>query len=145
LTAKEPRALDRNPPSLPARGEGRWGKKEARLNPPESNLDQTRSEEEVALVSFAFCPAVSAEAHLLGIVSAEFVAKELPVWSAPRLQLSVHDWQTFPAKRAASCCIRVSEAFIHLLSLTPDQKRYPRRSVAYQSPSPLTVAKTTHI
>jgi hypothetical protein len=108
-----------------------------------SNLDQTESEEKVALVSFAFCPAVSAKAHLLGVVGAEFIAKELTIRRAPRLHLSVHDRQTFPAKRAARC--RVVEAFIHLSSLTPDQKRYPRRSVAYQSLSPLTVAKTTHI
>jgi len=88
---------------------------------------------------------MSAEAHLFGIVGAEFVAKELTAWRAPRLQLSVHDRQTFSAKRAASRCVGVIEAFGHLLSLTPDQKRYPRRSVAYQSLSPLTVAKTTQI
>jgi len=49
------------------------------------------SEEKVALVGFPFCPAVSAETHLFGIVGAEFVAKELTVWRTPRLQLSVHD------------------------------------------------------
>jgi hypothetical protein len=96
-------------------------------------------------VSFPFCPAVAAEAHLFGIICAEFIAKELTIRSAPRLQLSVDGWQIFSAKRATSRYARIIEAFVHLLSLTPDQKRYPRRSVAYQSLSPLTVAKTTHI
>jgi hypothetical protein len=77
-------------------------------------------------VGFTLCPAVSTEAHLLGIVGAEFVAKELTVWSAPRLQLSVHDRQTFSAKRATCRCVGPIEAFVHLLSLTPDQKRFPR-------------------
>jgi len=103
-----------------------------------------QSEEKVALVGFPFCPPVSAEANLFGIVGAEFVAKELTVWSTPRLQLSVHDRQTFSAKRAAGRCV-VIEAFVHLLSLTPDQKRNPRWLVAYQSLSLLTVAKMTHI
>jgi len=103
-----------------------------------------QSEEKVALVGFPFCPPVSAEANLFGIVGAEFVAKELTVWSTPRLQLSVHDRQTFSAKRATGCCVLI-EAFVHLLSLTPDQKRNPRWLVAYQSLSPLTVAKMTHI
>jgi hypothetical protein len=104
-----------------------------------------QSEEKVALVGFPFCPSMSAEAHLFGIVGAEFVAKELTVWSTPRLQLSVHDRQTFSAKRAAGRCVGLIEAFVHLLSLTPDQKRNPRWLVAYQSPSLLTVAKMTHI
>jgi hypothetical protein len=77
-------------------------------------------------VSFPFCPAVSAETHLLGIVGAEFIAKELTVGSAPRLQLSIYDRQTFSAKRAASRCAGITEASVHLLSLTPDQKRHPR-------------------
>jgi hypothetical protein len=88
---------------------------------------------------------VAAKAHLLGIVGAEFVAKELTVWRTPRLQLSVHDRQTFSAKRAAGGCVGLIEAFVHLLSLTPDQKRNPRWLVAYQSLSLLTVAKMTHI
>jgi hypothetical protein len=50
-----------------------------------------RSEEKVALVGLAIRSAVSPEAHLLGIVSAEFVAKELAVWSTPRLQLAIHN------------------------------------------------------
>jgi len=50
------------------------------------------SEEEVPLVRFALGPAMSAEAHLFGIVGAEFVTEELPIWSTPRLWLSVHDW-----------------------------------------------------
>jgi hypothetical protein len=104
-----------------------------------------QSEEKVALVGFPFCPPVSAEANLFGIVGAEFVAKELTVWSTPRLQLSVHNRQTFSAKRAACGCVRLIEAFAHLLSLTPDQKRNPRWLVAYQSLSLLTVAKMTHI
>jgi hypothetical protein len=104
-----------------------------------------QSEEKVALMGFPFGPSVSAEAHLFGIVGAEFVAKELTVWSTPRLQLSVHDRQTFSAKRAASRCVGLIEAFAHLLSLTPDQKRDPRWLVAYQSLSPLIVAKMTHI
>jgi hypothetical protein len=104
-----------------------------------------RSEEKVALVGFPFCPSVPAEAHLFGIVGAEFVAKELTVWSTPRLQLPVYDRQTFSAKRAARRCVGLIEAFVHLLSLTPDQKRNPRWLVAYQSLSLLTVAKMTHI
>jgi hypothetical protein len=56
-----------------------------------SGWDYTASEEEVPLVSFAFRPAVSSEAHLFGIVGAEFVTKELPVWRTPRLRLSVND------------------------------------------------------
>jgi hypothetical protein len=88
---------------------------------------------------------VPAEAHLFGIVGAEFVAKELTVWSTPRLQLSVHDRQTFSAKRAAGRRVGLIEAFVHLWSLTPDQKRNPRWLVAYQSLSLLTVAKMTHI
>jgi hypothetical protein len=92
-----------------------------------------------------FCSAVAAEAYLLGIVGAEFVAKELAVWRTPRLQLSIYDRQTFSAKRAAGRCVGLIEAFAHLLSLTPDQKRDPRWLVAYQSLSPLTVAKMTHI
>ena len=58
------------------------------LNP---SRDKPASEEEVPFVSFAFRPTVSAEAHLLGIVGAEFIAIELPVWRTPRLQLSVHN------------------------------------------------------
>jgi hypothetical protein len=50
-----------------------------------------QSEEKVPLVGFAIRSAVSPEARFLGIVSAEFVTKELAVWSAPRLQLAVHD------------------------------------------------------
>jgi hypothetical protein len=50
-----------------------------------------QSEEKVPLMGFAICSAVSPEARFLGIVSAEFVTKELAVWSAPRLQLAVHD------------------------------------------------------
>jgi hypothetical protein len=88
---------------------------------------------------------VAAKAHLFGIVGAEFVAKELTVWCTPRLQLSVHDRQTFSAKRAAGRWVGLIEAFVHLLSLTPDQKRNPRWLVAYQSLSLLTVAKMTHI
>jgi hypothetical protein len=76
-------------------------------------------------VGFPFCPSVSAEAHLFGIVGAEFVAKELTIWSTPRLQLSVHDRQTFSAKRAAGRCVGLIEAFVHLLSLTPDQNAIP--------------------
>jgi hypothetical protein len=51
----------------------------------------TASEEEVPLVSFAFCSAVSSEAHFFGIVGAEFVTKELPAWGTPWLQLSIND------------------------------------------------------
>jgi hypothetical protein len=50
----------------------------------------TASEEEIPFVSFAFRSAVSSEAHLFGIVGAEFVTKELPVWGTPWLQLSVN-------------------------------------------------------
>ena len=53
--------------------------------------DWATSEEEVPLVGFAFRSAVSSEAHLFGIVGAEFVTKELPVWRTPWLQLSVND------------------------------------------------------
>jgi len=35
--------------------------------------------------------AVSAEAHVLGIVGAEFVTKELAAWGTPWLQLAVYD------------------------------------------------------
>jgi hypothetical protein len=125
----------------PARGKGGLGK-QARPNP---RRIKPQSEEKVALVGFPFCPPVAAKAHLLGIVGAEFVAKELTVWCTPRLQLSVHDRQTFSAKRAAGGCVGLIEAFVHLLSLTPDQKRNPRWLVAYQSLSLLTVAKMTHI
>ena len=76
---------------------------------------------------------MSTEAYLLGIVGAEFVAKELTVWSTPGLQLSVHDRQTFSAERATSRCVGVIEAFVHLLSLTPIKNAIPVRSVAYQS------------
>jgi hypothetical protein len=68
---------------------------------------------------------VAAEAHLFGIVGAEFIAKELTVWRTPWLQLSIYDRQTFSAERAAGRCVGLIEAFAHLLSLTPDQKRNP--------------------
>jgi hypothetical protein len=134
----------------PASGERGSGGKQARPDPrrgsnPNQKKIKPQSEEKVTLVSLPFCPAVSTEAHLLGIVGAEFVAKELTVWSTPRLQLSVHDRQAFSAKRATSCCVGPIEAFVHLLSLTPDQNAIPGGSVAYQSLSPPTVAKMTHI
>ncbi|HKD27294.1 MAG TPA: hypothetical protein VKC66_15515 [Xanthobacteraceae bacterium] len=95
-------------------------------------------------MGFPFRPAVSSEAHFFGIVGAEFVAKELTVRSTPRLQLSVYDRQALCAKRATSRNISLIEAFAHLLSLTPDKKRDPGCSVAYQSLSTLVVAKMTH-
>jgi hypothetical protein len=88
---------------------------------------------------------VSSKAHLLGIIGAEFIAKELAVGSTPRLQLSVYDWQTLRAKRAASRCVGLIEAFAHLLSLPPIQNAIPTPSVAYQSLSLGAVAKMTHI
>jgi hypothetical protein len=48
------------------------------------------SEEEVPLVGFTFRSTVPSEAYLLGIISAELVAKKLPIWSTPRLRLSIH-------------------------------------------------------
>jgi len=87
-------------PSFPRkRGKEVWESRRGLIR----GRDQPQSEEKVALVGFPFCPSVSAEAHLFGIVGAEFVAEELTVWSTPRLQLSVHDRQTFSAKRAARC------------------------------------------
>jgi hypothetical protein len=62
-----------------------------KLNKLSSGWDWAASEEEVPLVGFAFRSAVSSEAHLFGIVGAEFVTKELPVWRTPRLRLSVND------------------------------------------------------
>ena len=62
-----------------------------KLNKLSSGWDWATSEEEVPLVGFAFRSAVSSEAHLFGIVGAEFVTKELPVWRTPWLQLSVND------------------------------------------------------
>ena len=72
-----------------------------------------QSEEKVPLVGFAICSAVSPEAHFLGIVSAEFVTKGLTVWSAPRLQLAVHDRQLLAAKRAASRCVGILSGCVH--------------------------------
>jgi hypothetical protein len=84
------------------------------------------SEEEVALVGFSFCPTVSSEAHFLGIVGTELVTKELTIWSTPRLELSVHDRQTFSTKSATRRRVGSLEAFGHMLSLTfPHQKRRP--------------------
>jgi hypothetical protein len=42
-------------------------------------------------MSLAIRSAVSAEVHVLGIVGAEFVAKELAAWGTPWLQLAVYD------------------------------------------------------
>lgn len=96
------------------------------------------SEEEVPLVSFAFRPAMSAEAHLLGIVGAEFVTVELPVWRTPRLQLSIHSRKLLPAKFAACRRIGIFKVFAHLLPPAFARHRY-------QSRLPTTVVKMTHI
>jgi hypothetical protein len=87
------------------------------------------SEEKVAFVGFPFRPAVPAEADLLGVVSAEFIAEKLAVCRTPRLHLAVHDRQMFSAKRTAgprlfpgglpSGGVYPGEAFAHLSSLTP--------------------------
>jgi hypothetical protein len=77
------------------------------------------SEEKVALVGFPFRPAVPPEAHFLGIVGAEFIAKKLPVWCTPRLQLPIYDRQMFSAKSAAGRSVLFTEDFPHLSFLTP--------------------------
>jgi hypothetical protein len=93
--------------------------------------DQTSSEEEVALVGFAFRPPMSAEAHFFGVVSTELVTKELTVWSTPRLRLSVHDWQALTTERATRGRVGTLQAFTHLLSPDfPEKKRRPRRLVS---------------
>jgi len=66
-------------------------------------------------MGFALRPAVSSEAHLLRIIGAEFITIELPVWGAPRLQLSVYNRQTLPAKFTACSRVRVLNRFVHLV------------------------------
>jgi hypothetical protein len=61
-----------------------------------------------------------AEANLLGIVGTEFIAEKLTVCRTPRLHLAVDDRQTLSAESTASRGV-FSEAFTHLVSLTPDQ------------------------
>jgi hypothetical protein len=90
------------------------------------------SEEKVAFVGFPFRPAMPAEANLLGIVSAEFVAEKLAVCCPPRLHLAVHDGQVLSAKctagrrvlpgRVFSRGVFPGETFTHLMSLTPFEK-----------------------
>ena len=63
---------------------------------------------------------MAAKAHLFGIVGAEFVAKELTVWCTPRLQLSVHDRQTFSAKRAAGRWVVVALVVVGSLLIMAD-------------------------
>jgi hypothetical protein len=53
-------------------------------------FERSGSEEKVALMGFAPCPAMPAEAYFLGIVSAEFIAEILAVCRAPRLYLAIH-------------------------------------------------------
>jgi hypothetical protein len=77
------------------------------------------SEEKVALVGFPFRPAVSSEAHFLGIVGAEFIAEKLPIGRPPRLQFAIHDRQMFSAKSAAGHSVLFTEDFFHPSSLTP--------------------------
>jgi hypothetical protein len=76
-------------------------------------------------VGFPFRPAVPAEAHLLGIVSAEFVAEKLAVRRTPWLQFAVYNRQMFPAECTAGRqglpgVFAGGEAFTHLLSLDPE-------------------------
>jgi len=66
-------------------------------------------------MGFALRPAVSSEAHLLRIIGAEFITIELPVWGAPRLQLSVYNRQTLPAKFTACRRVCVLNRFVHLV------------------------------
>ena len=86
------------------------------------------SEEKVALVRFPLRPAVPPEAHFLGIVSAEFIAKKLTVGCTPGLQFPIHDRQMFSAKRAASRSVFYPDDFSHLLSLTPVKEPRSSRS-----------------
>jgi len=109
------------------------------------------SEEKVAFVGFPLRPAVPAKAHLLGIVSAEFVAEKLAIRRTPRLHLAIHDRQRFSAKCTAGRQVppggvSPGEAFTHLLSLTPDQETPSSHArLQYQTSSPQTVPKLTHI
>jgi hypothetical protein len=73
-----------------------------RAAPPD---EQGGSEEKVALMGFAPCPAMPAEAYFLGIISAEFIAEILAVCRAPRLHLAIHNRQTFSAERTAGCYV----------------------------------------
>jgi hypothetical protein len=129
--------------------------KPASLDPREgprvTGVGSAGSEEKVAFVGFPFRSAMSAEAHLLGIVSAEFVAEKLAVRRAPWLHFAIYDRQTFSAECTAGCQVRPGsvftggEAFTHLLFLTPDQEPHPLARLCYQTCSSLTVPKLTHV
>jgi hypothetical protein len=103
-----------------------------------------RSEEKVTLVRLPLGPAVPPEAHFLGVVSAEFIAKKLTVRCTPRLQFPIHDRQMFSAKRAASRSVFHPDDFSHLLFLTPRSESPIPHAVVIPEASPNTVSKATH-
>ncbi len=112
--------------------------------------NHAESEEKVAFVGFPLRPAVPAKAHLLGVVSTEFVTEKLTVRRTPRLHLAIHDWHRFSAKCAAGRQVlpggvSPGKSFTHLLSLTPIKNPVLHARLHYQTSPPLTVPKLTHI
>jgi hypothetical protein len=89
----------RVPPALKTSASG--GMADPRGENPRVWAGHAGLEEKIALVGFPLRPAMSAEADLLSIVRAEFVAEKLAVRGTPRLHLAVHDRQRLTAKRTA--------------------------------------------
>jgi hypothetical protein len=85
-----------------------------------------------------------AEADLLGIVGAEFVAEKLAIRGAPRLHFAIHDRQRLAAECTAGRQISLGKLFpgdvcpgetlAHLSSLTPFKNPVLSRAVVLADP-----------